>query len=748
MRGDTPVPGAKVLWRVVDGNPPKSWVNNQQTSGNIETFTDTHGLAEITWSIDAAEQGVTHRIEAVLPPDSGPATTPPVQFTARFDSAATTSFRGKDNWPPLRPDTDVKTALDTIFAARSLLYRGGDGQSVFAPPAAKKVELPQKLRVAVMRGDTPVKGATVCWRRVNSAPGGAVSINNSVVATTDVCDDIVTTTDANGLAEITWSIDAAEQGVTHRIEAVLLTELGLADTPPVQFTARFDSAATTSYEASSTCPSLAGITNVQAALDALCKRHFGTCTIEAFPGENLQARLNDIPDYTNIRICLAAGRYELDKPLRIEKKGAVVLEGAGFGTLLVAPEAETALFVKDCASITIRDCAFEGGIAGPGPAPEEKGLGGSVFVSGCREIRTEACEFRNHAGAARFCFGLSVIGDRDHLQKKLPVTKVWVSSCTFGIGHWQGGILVRDAMAVRVRHNHFEPRGVVPKISQSQLWARIRRTILGRISVERRGKPLQRDVKLIIGGKRVGFTPGPALSGLDQDSWSAFVNSQNPPAMMREQQARNWFAKTVEKRFSELGSGLPLSTSPVLAALETALLKVIKRDEAVLIADAVVIAGAQAVEVQVEGNTMSSVLRGVTVATSARPASAATPVGRVLLAGNAVELAAHDSTERRFGLFVGNSESGTIRDNRVMGLAPIDNHSRLEGVRVWGRLGSFVLVRDNHISGSHIGVRFVPINVPAGDLAWIITHNLAKGARNIVLTPFPAQLRGLGENWN
>jgi len=49
---------------------------------------------------------------------------------------------------------------------RALLYRGGDGQEAFAPEAAAPtpIALGLKLRVAVMRGATPVPGAKVRWR--------------------------------------------------------------------------------------------------------------------------------------------------------------------------------------------------------------------------------------------------------------------------------------------------------------------------------------------------------------------------------------------------------------------------------------------------------------------------------------------------------------------------------------------------------------------------------------------------------
>jgi hypothetical protein len=165
---------------------------------------------------------------------------------------------------PLAPDADCRIPFATL-TDRALLYRGGDGQSIFAVPAtaATPVALPQKLRVAVMRGATPAVGATVLWR----TPAGAIAswINSVPVPAAGVA----TSTDTNGLVEVEWDIDAQNQAATHQIEAVLLDAGVPAQTPTIQFNARFDSAAKTSYTPG-TCPTLAQSTDVQSALDALC----------------------------------------------------------------------------------------------------------------------------------------------------------------------------------------------------------------------------------------------------------------------------------------------------------------------------------------------------------------------------------------------------------------------------------------------------------------------------------------------
>jgi outer membrane protein OmpA-like peptidoglycan-associated protein len=179
---------------------------------------------------------------------------------------------------PASGQTDCRIPFATL-TDRSLLYRGGDGQSAFAPSAtgATPVTLPQTLRVAVMRGATPVSGAKVTWRSPAGAPPSW--INGTLVPGGGV----ITSTLPDGLAEVTWAIDAAQQATTHRLEVVLMSGAGLANTPAVQFNARFDSAAQTSYKPTGKCPTLTKATNVQDALDALCD------AIDDFPTLRLAA---------------------------------------------------------------------------------------------------------------------------------------------------------------------------------------------------------------------------------------------------------------------------------------------------------------------------------------------------------------------------------------------------------------------------------------------------------------------------
>ena len=150
---------------------------------------------------------------------------------------------------------------------RALLYRGGDGQGVFAPSASGMVTLPATLRVAVMRGETPVVGATVRWSFVAPA-GGSCQIDGALCNAATPREKV---SDANGLVEVTWAIDSSKPLEVHKVQAAIATGPATTSQPPVIFTATFETAAHTGYTPGK-CKHLTSTNNVQDAIDTLCSK--------------------------------------------------------------------------------------------------------------------------------------------------------------------------------------------------------------------------------------------------------------------------------------------------------------------------------------------------------------------------------------------------------------------------------------------------------------------------------------------
>ena len=160
---------------------------------------------------------------------------------------------------------DCRIPFSTL-SDRLLVYRGGDGQGVFAPAGAGMQQMPAMLRVGVVRGEAPVPGAQVRWTFVGPA-GGSSLIGGSLC---DAGHSPQSTTNGDGLAEVTWAIDSARQGDVHQVQASLVGGAGLL-VPPIVFSAVFETAARTGYTPGP-CPHLAGLDNVQDALDTLCAK--------------------------------------------------------------------------------------------------------------------------------------------------------------------------------------------------------------------------------------------------------------------------------------------------------------------------------------------------------------------------------------------------------------------------------------------------------------------------------------------
>jgi Family of unknown function (DUF6519) len=160
---------------------------------------------------------------------------------------------------------DCRIAFATL-TDRTLLYRGGDGQSVFAPAGSAMVTLPSKLRVAVMRGEIPVVGAAVHW---SLFPGATPCQINGTVCSAG--NPITTVTGSDGLAEVDCAIDSNQALALHRVQAAIDPNATGSGPPPVIFSATFDTAAHTGYTPGK-CNYLMNTDNVQDALDTLCSK--------------------------------------------------------------------------------------------------------------------------------------------------------------------------------------------------------------------------------------------------------------------------------------------------------------------------------------------------------------------------------------------------------------------------------------------------------------------------------------------
>jgi hypothetical protein len=256
-RGGHPVQGARVRFEVVGAGGTVDTIPPTGAAAAVESLTDANGVAECTWAI--ASNREKQEVKATLLVN-GAASHLPIIFSANRSIAARVRY-----FPPsvkcdtLAPAHDVQDAIDRLAELVRLRYDGGDAQEVM--PVNRNSLRPLRVRVESACG--PIQGAIVTW----AIPAGGGS--GTVTPTSP-------TTDANGLAEADWNLDATT--ASQRVVATLtnagpnagpLTRIH----PPastVEFTANLSVAEQVGY--GPTCDALfkAKVTTVKEALETLC----------------------------------------------------------------------------------------------------------------------------------------------------------------------------------------------------------------------------------------------------------------------------------------------------------------------------------------------------------------------------------------------------------------------------------------------------------------------------------------------
>ena len=88
----------------------------------------------------------------------------------------------------------------------------------------------------------------------------------------------------------------------------------------------------------------------------------GTCTVTAFPGDDLQAAADRLPD-TGGRLCLAAGTFGLGSPVVVKGKQRIVVTGVGPATVLRMRGNEAVFEFLDSQDVVVESLRAEAGTA-------------------------------------------------------------------------------------------------------------------------------------------------------------------------------------------------------------------------------------------------------------------------------------------------------------------------------------------------------------------------------------------------
>jgi len=281
--------------------------------------------------------------------------------------------------------SDCRHLFPPLTEMIRFFHVGGDGQE-----AMPRQFLPQHLQVGVSNGQWPVEGAQVAFEILVGngrlqAPGMGLAKR------------LVVATDANGIAECRWRLDA--RTVSQRVQATLLDMDGKpfvdADgnpqLTPVFFNANLSIASQVAYDPRR-CPDLSEAQTVQQAIDILCQRpQGGGCCVTVGKGgafERLDEAIFSLLEQgeRDICICLLAGEHVTSSPTIIreleERDLHVTIHGCGLASRLSLEE-KPWLF-QGVKSVTLRDLAIE-------PAFEVNNVQGAISFQHCSQVTVTGC---------------------------------------------------------------------------------------------------------------------------------------------------------------------------------------------------------------------------------------------------------------------------------------------------------------------------------------------------------------------
>jgi len=172
----------------------------------------------------------------------------------------------------------------------------------------------------------------------------------------------------------------------------------------------------------------------------------GTCTLTLRPGDDLQLALEDLPP-TGGEVCLRAGEYVLEQPLRFDSLRRIVLHGAGPATVLRALGSEAAVIFEDCDEVEVRGLRAQGAVQSPPRSPGD--LDGALTFLGCTDVLVHDCALTCVDGDRR---AQACVTARPSAAR--AADRVRVERCRLEVGARQVGALLIDTGACRVSDNH------------------------------------------------------------------------------------------------------------------------------------------------------------------------------------------------------------------------------------------------------------------------------------------------------
>lgn len=450
----------------------------------------------------------------------------------------------------------------------------------------------------------------------------------------------------------------------------------------------------------------------------------GSCTVTAGPGDDLQAAVDALPG-SGGELCLAAGVYVLDRPVELRRRRRVVVTGAGPATILRARGVETALLVIESSDVTLARLRVEGGR----PLKPQRGMNGAVTILRSDRVSVQDCQVSCPDGGARdqTCITAASVLPQEGGAASRHCGDVEIRDCLLEAGAWQTGALLLDCDRVTVRGTGLRlrpsPRPVVVPPNRLLLDTLAHSLV-----------PPEQPTFTSVGTARnrvVETLAGTAMESVATPMRS-FVTSERAARHGTFEELAAAFARSLS------GERLEVFDPAVREALERAIISTR------FVRQGIVVAGTRPVVARIEDNVVEDAAQGIHVSASHADVAGDEQVRDVTIRDNEIRcrVPARYAHERH-AVFVGNATTVAVTGTLASLVRP-DRRivvgrqaTRVEAIRVYGRLGPAMSVRDTRTTDFTVGVRVTPLApFPASTRrVWRVADTVAAGATDGCVAP-------------
>lgn len=730
--GEWPVEGASVRFQIDPGagGGELSPIGSAVTGTSVIAVTDADGIAACTWTPESDIES-TYRVKATLvdPDDPGTDFSPPVYFYANLVTADQVAYQAGCDGDG-EPENTVHWLLANDAAVG--LELGDDEYYTVA-------EVLDALLCKLKAKHLPYDANNLArWQDVNEEEGGSKpeTVQQAIDAllenlhSEDIKYKPTCVADTPPTVRSLLGIPGNTASRVSEVLDELLCNFNATDLP---------------VDRSDLCGYLEGLSGseqvetVQDALNALCRRGQGggCCDITISPGDDLVQRLeNEIPPAADVNICIRPGEYVLQRPVLLKGLGHVSVQGCGFGTVIRAPESESAIIIEECKRAVVQNLSAFSNRLGDKAGSEFDHLNGALTVRHVDDVVVQHVFLKCAHGGRKQGSCLTVASESGS-------NSVRVSDCRLEPGHQQVGLLLINGQRAWIENNDIRVR---PKQAKTPLSAyirdkdyrlSIRKIIMADAIVVPQDAVAdkKRNVQVEYEGRLLRFRTEPSLA----PAWNKFFSGSRLPRnlndrdLLREVKGR---ADTVLVTLAEDNGGPRGGTrggtrGGVPSAFAT-WFKELANSLPAIGSQGIVCGGSVANDLQVRGNSVHGFRQGIHVGLSDGGDSQTLSAGRVLIRDNmVVNFLSAQVLGERHGIFVGNFDTLHIEDNQLrLRKFPAGLEADLEGIRIYGIFGEMLQVRGNRLRdhGPAIFARAVNPSLPKVQL-WQVENNLLLGGK-------------------